>query len=236
MARSSKRGPAPKRRGRRGSRRRNSRLSLLHGLLWFAGGIGLGLLILLPFYLLSGDDGETPAPPAEEQGPSSPDRPPEPEDTPPPEPRADPAPRERDADREESGYRFYTLLPKMEVEVPEPPAPEASEKKPPTQQRRRPSQPSENAESEPVPDGPPAVSEDGAYLVQVASFRDAEAAESLKARLALKSLKAEVVRADLDAQGTWYRVRLGPYAERSAAETVRRRLAADGMDALVMRP
>ncbi|KPV39427.1 hypothetical protein AN478_09635 [Thiohalorhabdus denitrificans] len=241
MARSSGRRTTKKRRKGPGrgsrSRRGQARIGLLQAILWFLGGIGLGLLILLPFYLLGGD-GERETRPAEPQREApSPDQPPEPEDVPPPQPQTDPAPSpEERSDREEEGYRFYTLLPQMEVEVSEHPPgdqPAEGDTEPPAQDTRRPDPAggSGNGVAEtPRPD------DAGDFLVQVASFREAEAAESLKARLALRDFRARVVQADLASRGTWYRVRLGPYAGRSAAETVRSRLAAEGIDALVLRP
>ena len=226
------RGSAPKR-NRPNRRKSKSRLPLRDGLIWFGGGVGIGILLLLPLFLFTGDDEAPPPaedPPAEprpaDPQPADPE-PAEPEATSEPAPEAKDAPRAQKAPREDEGdgYRFYTLLPNMEVEVPSPPA----EEPPSTEPEKEPARPQEPSSAAPRPT--PA----GEFLLQVASFQQADDAEAMKARLALRGLQAKVVDSDLGDRGTWYRVRLGPYAGRAQAEDVRDRLKRAGLRPMVMR-
>jgi len=220
-------------RGRSRRRRKDSRKEALQALVWFIIGLGLGLAVLLPLLFGGDGGGESPEPPADQPAPSrSQSAPASQADR--PESSAAPAaePPEqsagtgggtatsrpadsgdaggerrtgRDKRDEVDGYRFYTLLPKMEVQVP-------------------------------GGDGDGSGGEQGrADGEGRAAFRTRKAAEKLKARLALKGLQARVVSADLDAKGTWHRVRLGPYSGRADAERIRDRLEGDGMRGMILR-
>lgn len=218
-----------KKRRRSGSRRKNR--PTLQAVLWFAGGLAIGLAILLPILLLSGE--RQPADPEPASEPASPaDRIPEPpsEDSP---QEAEPRPEDSASD-EDSGYRFYTLLPEMEVEVPEE-APESPGPEPQSTGEPPSSEEPPSTETAPPEPEPPRRTEDGRFLLQVSAFREPEAAEKLKARLAMQGLRARVVRADLGDKGVWHRVRLGPYAAEEEAEEVHDRLKAKGMEAMILR-
>jgi cell division protein FtsN len=79
-------------------------------------------------------------------------------------------------------YDFFTVLPEMEVVVPE------------TEIR-------EQAQ---------AGATSGPYILQVASFRTASDADALKARLALLGMVANIQEVTVN-DATWHRVRLGPF-------------------------
>jgi cell division septation protein DedD len=64
----------------------------------------------------------------------------------------------------------------------------------------------------------PAASSDGAFVVQVASFRTWEDAGKLATRLKSYKLTTYVESADLGAKGVWYRVLAGPYDSRESAD------------------
>lgn len=66
----------------------------------------------------------------------------------------------------------------------------------------------------------PAVSSQGAFVVQVASFRTAADAAKLQKRLNQHDLTTSLERADLGQKGIWFRVLAGPYDDRSAADQV----------------
>lgn len=121
----------------------------------------------------------------------------------PAEPAAPPEPR----------YDFFTVLPEMEVVVPE------------RELRQR-----ADEAIEPVEEG--TVGEQ--YILQAGSFRSAADAEQLKAQLALLGLVARVQTVTVDSV-TWHRVRLGPVAGARAADDLRRRLDDEGFDAMVMK-
>jgi len=93
----------------------------------------------------------------------------------------------------------------------------------------------------PLPDPQPAPSRlrpeddgEGAYLVQVASFRQAADAASLAERLAFKKYPAYAQEVDLGAKGVWHRVFVGPYpGNEEAARVVQRLQAEDKLTALI---
>ncbi len=62
------------------------------------------------------------------------------------------------------------------------------------------------------------------YYLQAASFRDYEDAEKLRAKLALKGYKSVTQMRQVEGKGTYYRIRLGPYADKRKAKTARARL------------
>ena len=111
-----------------------------------------------------------------------------------------------------SRYDFFTVLPEMEVVVPE-------------QELARKSQPAETA----------AVDDDsGSYILQVGSSRENSDAEQMKARLALLGISAQVQPVTVNG-ATWHRVRVGPLNGARQADTMRNQLANNGIDSLVMK-
>ncbi len=64
----------------------------------------------------------------------------------------------------------------------------------------------------------PVASPQGAFVVQVASFRSAEDATKLQARLEKQGLTTFRERVDLGEKGIWFRVFSGPYVDRPAAD------------------
>jgi len=129
---------------------------------------------------------------------------------------------------------FYDSLPKGE------PSPLGSginldpeEKKPAERKAVEPKPKAAAAEPEkvvaaPVPaQKPPAASADGAYVVQVASFRGADDAAKLSGRLSDKSYASFVETADLKEKGVWHRVFVGPFKTSAAAEKIVARLQAE---------
>lgn len=62
------------------------------------------------------------------------------------------------------------------------------------------------------------------YYLQAASFRKQPDAEKLRARLALKGFKSVTQARTSEENGTFYRVRLGPYGDRRKAKTAKNKL------------
>jgi cell division protein FtsN len=143
-----------------------------------------------------------------------------------PQPQADPSTSEESAatgtasDAEEvapaavepkkSPYDFFTVLPEMEVVVPEQ---ELSKKSLP--QAAQPA------------DG-------GSYLLQVGSFRENSDAEQMKARLALLGITARIQTVTIN-DATWHRVRVGPVSGIGQDDEMRSQLSDNGIDSLVMK-
>ncbi|AOV15798.1 hypothetical protein BJI67_00830 [Acidihalobacter aeolianus] len=98
-------------------------------------------------------------------------------------------------------FDFYTLLPKLKVEVPKPPA------------SLNQGQGATSANPAPVaPSAPEKVTAPGRYLLQVASFGTAGQANVLKAKLAFQGIVATVSPAKVK-DYTWYRVQIGPFSD-----------------------
>ncbi len=113
-------------------------------------------------------------------------------------------------DETDSQFDFYEILPGVE----EPSATEGFEQaqKPP-----------------PIPTiSPKNVSED--YFLQAGSFKQAEDAEDLKARLALLGMVASIQSIDLADKGRWYRVRMGPFKAMSRVNEVSTSLKQNGIE------
>ena len=69
------------------------------------------------------------------------------------------------------------------------------------------------------------------YFIQAGSFQNPAEADNQKARLAILGYDSSVEPANLPDKGTWYRVRMGPYAKLEEINKVRQVLAQSGIDA-----
>ncbi len=96
----------------------------------------------------------------------------------------------------EKDFEFYELLPDIDKVMPDD-LPDAEPTRPP-----------ENVD----------------YFLQAASFRAYADAEKLRARLALKGFKSVTQARDVKGDGTYYRVRLGPYPDKRKAKTAKNKL------------
>lgn len=96
----------------------------------------------------------------------------------------------------EKDFEFYELLPDIERVMPDD-LPEAEPTRAP-----------ENVD----------------YFLQAASFRAYADAEKLRARLALQGFKSVTQAREVEGKGTYYRVRLGPYADKRKAKTAKNKL------------
>jgi len=112
-------------------------------------------------------------------------------------------------------YDFFTVLPEMEVVVPEQELSRKADK------------------AEPVTPQNPVDSQDS-YILQAGSFRNSADAEQMKAQLALLGSMATVQKVTVNGQ-TWHRVRIGPYQGARQADEIRRMLSDNNIDTLVMK-
>ncbi|MBI5461360.1 MAG: SPOR domain-containing protein [Gammaproteobacteria bacterium] len=108
-------------------------------------------------------------------------------------------------------FDFYTILPEMEVPVPE---------------QEITGQPRE---------GVPQVEAPGTYLLQAGSFRTRQQADQLKAKLALLGLQSDIQTVTINNKETWHRVRVGPFSDLNALNTARARLKENQLDAILLR-
>lgn len=165
-----------------------------HGLLWFASGLVCGLALATAAILSGVVPGAR-----EESAPAGPSG------------RDEPPIAESEVPERSRSYEFFTVLPEIEVVVPD-------------------SEIEERARSiEPEPDAASA----GPYLLQVGSFRSADDAEGLRAQVTLLGLSARVQNVTVD-DSTWHRVRVGPFETARAADEARRRLLDNGFEAMVL--
>jgi len=108
-------------------------------------------------------------------------------------------------------FDFYTILPELEVPVPE----------------------EELVEQARHPDKARAAR--GNYILQAGSFRSAEQADQLRARLALQGIEARIQTVKIKGGETWHRVRVGPLPDIASVNRVRKRLRAIGVPSIVVR-
>jgi cell division protein FtsN len=118
-------------------------------------------------------------------------------------------------------YDFYTVLPEMEVLIPD------SELK---------AQVRAETPAATGTDTPPAtVAASGVrYRLQAGSYRDPRPAEEAKARLALLGIGASVQSVNING-ATYHRVYVGPFGSAAEVERVKQQLADNGVQAITVR-
>jgi cell division protein FtsN len=188
----------------------------LPGWIWLLLGMGLGLVVALLIYLLQytmedsvdAATGKT-TPPAEQTIETvEPDPAPAEEGTPVIQP-AEEAPEER------RRFDFYSLLPDLEVVIPEREQPVAPERRPPPETAVEP--------------------EAGVrYLMQAGSFRSHADADRMKASLALLGVESRIESVTIEDGGRWHRVRIGPIDDFERMQTIHTRLADNDIDVMVI--
>lgn len=125
-------------------------------------------------------------------------------------------------------YDFYTVLPEMEVLIPDAEL----------RAQVRAETPAAGGAPGAVPADPgsaPAVAPATTrYRLQAGSFRDPRPAEEAKARLALLGISASVQSVNVNGN-TFHRVYVGPYASAAEVDRVKRQLADNGVQAITVR-
>ena len=111
----------------------------------------------------------------------------------------------------EPQFDFYQILPNMEVNI------------------------SEWAAEEDSSPPEPAVEESGVYILQVGSFQEFDAADEIKAKLALMGISADIQRVVLNGRDVIHRVRVGPYKELKKLNEVRDMLIANNLDYMILK-
>ena len=177
----------------------------LPGWVWLLSGLAIGLFVALLVYLKDAPTPETvTATPSISVSKGTQDtrevRKPDAEEIPPP-----PKPR----------FDFYTLLPELEVVVPED---EISGERTP-----------ESREA-----APKVMTEGGRFILQAGSFRKFEEADRLKASLALLGVQAHIQKVEVN-DDTWHRVRIGPIASLAEINDIRSRLKANDIDTMLLK-
>ena len=136
-------------------------------------------------------------------------------------------------------FDFYTLLPEMEVVVPEQEAPAAAKQSPPPPPKTAPVM-----ETKPATTKPPtqetavAARPDRAtagYYLQVGSFRNGAQAERVKAELALLGMQTSIHKVTLNSKDTYHRVRIGPFPDLGTLDKTRQALKKKGIDSTTIK-
>jgi cell division protein FtsN len=137
------------------------------------------------------------------------------------------APAPQPAEPPRPRFDFYTLLPEMEVVVPDDeitPAPAPV--------------------TRPVPGTTPAVQPAGSpataaadetYLLQVGSFRNGEQADRFRAELAILGLETSIQKVTIDNKDTYHRVRVGPFHDSVALNNARNLLKKQNIESKVIK-
>lgn len=108
-------------------------------------------------------------------------------------------------------FEFYTLLPEMEMAVPD------AELKSESQSTRS------------------AANIPGTYYLQAGSFRLPEEADRMKANLAFLGLESSVQTVSINGADTWHRVRIGPFSDFASLNEARRRLKDNNIESMVLK-
>jgi cell division protein FtsN len=161
------------------------------GWVWMLGGLAIGLLVALVVYFADrGNETVKQAKQAVDKAI-----------------KAVPKPEAKKSDKEESRFDFYTLLPELEVIIPE------SEIKKGRERIKE--------------------KETAVYMLQVGSFRSYTEADSLKAQLALLGVEASID--PVSSKGEqWLRVRVGPFTDTRALNQVRNRLNKNNINTMLV--
>lgn len=126
-----------------------------------------------------------------------------------------------DGKRESPEFEFYSILPELEVVVPDGGGEDGSEPA---------SQPDDGAAG----DEAAPVEADGTFYLQAGSFQKAKKADRMKARIALLGLDVAIQDVEINGE-QWHRVRVGPYEQRAQLRDAQQRLRKDGIEYLVLR-
>ena len=114
-------------------------------------------------------------------------------------------------------FDFYTLLPELEIVIPQ------EESQPPKQKPT----------ASPTATSKQQTDYKGGYLLQAGSFQQFNEADSLKARLALIGVEANIQSVEVN-KTKWHRVQIGPSNDRNALEKLRKRLKSSQIDTILL--
>jgi len=126
-------------------------------------------------------------------------------------------------DKDKPRFDFYTILPELEVVIPDH---DLFGKEPDSSDT-----PAANKQSAPTSSADSNVR----YVIQAGSFRNPEQADRLKAQLALQGIEASIQTVKINDNDIWHRVRVGPISDLSIVNRTRKRLQDNGIATIVVR-
>lgn len=183
------------------------RRKAMPGWIWLLAGLVLGLIVALLVYINSEPTPTQPVPAQLDLPIEQADEGPAPAGS----GKAEPPVEEAVAPPPKPRFDFYTILPEMEVVVPE-----------------------EEIKGKPK-GGVPQVDQPGTYYLQAGSFRAVAQADRLKAQLALLGLQAGIETVTVNKNETWHRVRVGPYKNLDELNHARALLKENSMTAVLVK-
>ena len=172
------------------------RAQAVPGWVWLLTGLAIGLSIAL--YTAMKDRAKQPPSPILNISPAV-------------SPKQDRAKTNAKADDKKSAkprFDFYTILPEMEVIVPD----------------------TRNKAGQAA-----SIDKPGTYFLQVGSFRSYGEADNLKAQLALLGVESKIEAVTSNNNETWHRVRVGPYQDLRELNKIRTRLLNNNISAILLR-
>ncbi len=182
----------------------------LPGFVWLLIGLAIGLFIKLIVYLDKQPENETSfAEAVQKELDQLRQRPAEPPADPEPEPETD------NNENRKPRFNFYTILPELEVLIPD------SELRIEHPKNRQTTTPAAQIHSS------------KRYVLQAGSFKNRADADRLKAQLTLIALDASIQPVSINSQ-QWYRVRVGPFDNTRELHDSLNRLQQHGIQAMAM--
>ena len=199
-------------------------------------GLLIGLFVAFLVYIKSQSEPREPVYVQETLPPATAAAPEEAVATPEDEPEATSAPPK-------PRFDFYTLLPEMEVVIPEEEITGNLKQTAPAV--TTPAVTAHDVGSTPVqpaaaavaatprpapPAAPPAAAAAARYFLQVGSFRSSEQAERFKAELGMLGMQTSIQKVTINNTDTYHRVRVGPFSTLDELDRTRQRLKKQGID------
>lgn len=136
-----------------------------------------------------------------------------------------------DEEDERPRFEFYSILPELEVMVPD----FGGDDDDGSEDDGGEDEAAGGEIADPPVEGPESGDdEDTRYFLQVGSFQEDAKADEMKAEITLLGLDATIRTIEVDGED-WHRVRAGPFDDQSALEDAQDRLREEGIDALVLR-
>ena len=141
--------------------------------------------------------------------------------------------KENSDEEKNTGFDFYSLLPKMEVLVPEselslPPTKENGKDKDKDNQ----TQPQNTVHAQ--TQNPNIFNIKGTYFLQAGAFKDLQAADRMKAGLGLLGIESKIESVKLDS-GVWHRVRIGPFADPQQMNKIRNLMKSNSISSIMVK-
>ena len=136
-------------------------------------------------------------------------------------------------------FNFYTLLPEMEVVIPEEEISEGLKQPTPPVRMAAPVEEAKPAvAAKPPKPVVPAVATTtkqakppaGSYYLQVGSFKNGTQAERFRAELALQGMQTNIQTVTINNKDTYHRVRVGPFYSFDALDKTRQKLKKKGIE------